>query len=166
MNAPVQTTPVDLNLDVRQRLDDLRTWREIYEQEERALQARVDALNEDNPNDFQVAAQIKSRRLRLLMQLVKWPIEIRADIIQDVGYLRLREHLDRQFRSLSREERLLWLQNFMFLMVPEVQELAEKSRMCSTISPQGNHAASFWVDPLDQVRRRFSIGMHQITCQP
>src|SRR5215208_1756356 len=126
MNAPVQTTLADLNLDVGQRLGDLRTWREIYEQEDRALQARVDALDEENANDFQVAAQIKSRRLRLLMQLVKRPIEIRADIIQDVGYLRLREHLDRQFRLLSREERLLWLQNFMFLMVPEVQELAEK----------------------------------------
>jgi hypothetical protein len=121
-----KTVMADLDLDVRQRLNDLSAWLEQYDREDKALQARVDALSEDNPNDLQLASQIKSRRVRLLMQLVKQPIEIRENVVKEVGYLRLREHLERQLRLLSREDRLRWLQNFMFLLVPDVQELVKK----------------------------------------
>jgi hypothetical protein len=126
MRLVAQTVMVDLNLDVSQRLNDLRVWREQYDREDEILQARIDALNEEDPHDLQVAAQIKSRRVRLLMQLVKQPLEIREDAIDEIGYLRLREHLEHQFRLLSKEDRLLWLQNFMFLLVPDVQQLVKK----------------------------------------
>src|SRR5581483_4105596 len=42
------------------------------------------------------------------------------------GYRLLRQNLARQFASLSKEDRLLWLNNFLFIMTPDLWKLHEK----------------------------------------
>ncbi len=54
------------------------------------------------------------------------PLEITPQTIKQVGYAALRQHLVEQFTQLAPEERLLWLNNFLFIMTPDVRQLNDK----------------------------------------
>lgn len=124
--ANPQAVLVDEELNVRQRLVQLQTWKSNWEQTDNALAQRVRQLENNDRLLAQKAAQIASIRRRLRLRQVKEPIEISPEIIERVGYPVLRRHLVQQFASLSRVERRLWLNNFLFIMTPDLRRLNDK----------------------------------------
>jgi len=121
-----QTVPADTRLDVRQRLDQLAAWQATWEQEDAVLAQRVGQLNPDRWLDLQRGVQIASLRRRLRLQLVQQPLEIAADVVRSVGYTALRQHLVEQFAGLSAAQRQLWLNNFSFIVTPDLRQLNDK----------------------------------------
>ena len=124
--ANPRAVPVDEGLNVGQRLAQLRAWKASWEQADNLLAQRVRQLEDNDRLLAQKAAQIASVRRRLRLQQVKEPIEISPEIIEQVGYPVLRRHLVQQFASLSRAERRLWLNNFLFIMTPDLRRLNDK----------------------------------------
>lgn len=118
----IETTPMTSTFDVRRHIEDLREWRSTWEQEDSLLNERVNMLNPNRPIDMQRAHQIESTRRRLLMGLVKRPIEI----MPQGCFEAMRNNLVNQFAALTKEDRLDWLQNFMFIMTPDLWELDNK----------------------------------------
>lgn len=125
-SVELRTTFVDAHLDVRQRLRNLRQWQAAWEQEETQLLERVNQLDPTNKMDQQKAAQIASFRRRLRMKLVQAPLELCPTAVKHTGYATLRQKLVQQFALLSTEERLLWLNNFLFILTPDLRQLNNK----------------------------------------
>lgn len=117
---------VDEELNVGQRLVQLQAWKANWEQTDNFLAQRVRQLEDNDRLLAQKAVQIASMRRRLRLQQVKEPIEISSGIIERVGYPVLRRRLVQQFASLSRAERRLWLNNFLFIMTPDLRRLNDK----------------------------------------
>jgi hypothetical protein len=113
-------------LDVRQRLAQLQTWYDQWTTEMSALDHRLDALDMDQPSEALRAAQITRWQQRLRHTLVPVPLNIAPDLIEQQGYEAIRQQLRAQFVSLSRDERLQWLTNFLFLLTPDLRRLEEK----------------------------------------
>ncbi len=135
------TIPMGATFNVRQRLEALRAWRVEWEREEGWLKERLDQLDENSPLYKQQAMQIASLRRRLSMKLVQSPIDLSPEGIQQTGYAQLRAHLAQQFAVLSREERLLWLNNFYFILTPDLRQLNDKMtkvRACRSLGQQRN----------------------------
>ncbi len=121
-----QTVTTDTTLDVPQRLEQLRKWHTEWKREDAYLAQLVDQIDDTRKVDIQKGVQIANMRQRIRMKLVWHPIEIAPSILEKAGYNAFRENLQRQFARLSKEERLLWLQNFMFIMTPDLRKLNDK----------------------------------------
>lgn len=119
------TIALDDQIDVRQRLQQLCEWQEEWKKEDRDLAQRVEELSETQLAS-QEGAQIGSMRRRQLLRQVRRPLEISPEKVIKITYPVLREHLVEQFVRLSPEERLLWLNNFLFIMTPDVRQLNDK----------------------------------------
>lgn len=120
-----QVTVLDTSIIVRQRLEELHEWYEDWKRVDNELAQRAKKL-ETTPIDIQKGAQIGNLRKRLLLQQVKRPLEIDPEVVRVVGYPALRQHLVEQFAHLTKEERLFWLRNFMFIMTPDIRRLNDK----------------------------------------
>jgi hypothetical protein len=103
-------------------------------------------LDHSNHFDIQRGAQLAQLQQRLRMKLVQVPLEISPDVIRQVGYEALRQHLVTQFATLSKAERRLWLQNFLFIMTPELRRLNDNLARVQTYRSMGQ-------------RRNFSAGV-------
>ena len=132
-NAPLatdhsdpQTMPLDGPFDVRKRLLDLKTWQDGWAEEDARLARRLQELVPERRDDLQRGVQIASLRRRLNLQLVQQPLEVSASLVRTTGFPALRQHLITQFASLSQAERLLWLNNFLFIMTPDLRQLNDK----------------------------------------
>jgi hypothetical protein len=125
-NPPAPRTATALNLDVRQRLQHLAAWQSEWEQEDAPLLQRLYQLRADRTRDRQQGMQIGSLRRRLRMKLVQQPLEISLEAVKQAGYAGLRQRLVDQFATLSKAERLLWLQNFLFIVTPDLRQLNDK----------------------------------------
>ncbi len=122
-----ETVVTDLNeqLDVRQRLQQLAEWHDEWVRAREQLRQRARDMA-DTLIAAQQAAQMASLERRLRLQQVRIPLEITPQTIKQVGYAALRQHLVEQFTQLAPEERLLWLNNFLFIMTPDVRQLNDK----------------------------------------
>ena len=118
----IVTSVVDEKFDVRKRLARIRELREEWLREDERLKARLRPLNLTKPLDIQRGDQIGIVRQRLKMRLAREPLEISAKVKSQV----IRQNLQEQFVGLSKEDKLLWLDNFIFLMTPDLWELHEK----------------------------------------
>jgi hypothetical protein len=126
-DAPTpQTVPTNDRLDVRHRLVQLKEWQAAWEQEDLRLAQRLHELIPDRRFDLQRGVQIASLRRRLRLHLVRQPLEISASLVRAMGYPALRQHLVTQFAGLSQAERLLWLNNFLFIVTPDLRQLNDK----------------------------------------
>lgn len=132
-NAPLatehsdpQTMPLDGPFDVRKRLLDLKAWQDGWAEEDARLARRLQELVPERRDDLQRGVQIASLRRRLNLQLVRQPLEVSASLVRTTGFPALRQHLITQFASLSQAERLLWLNNFLFIMTPDLRQLNDK----------------------------------------
>ena len=119
------TIALDDQINVRQRLQHLCEWQEEWKKEDRNLAQRIEKL-EDTQLASQEGAQIGSLRRRLLLRQVRRPLEISPEQVKKITYPILRQHLVEQFVQLTPEERLLWLNNFLFIMTPDVRQLNDK----------------------------------------
>lgn len=135
------TIPMDAAFDVRQRLQDLRAWQSEWQREEALLRERLDQLDEANPLHAEQAMQIASLRRRLNMQRVKYPLDLSPELLRHTGYDSLRANLAQQFAALSREDRRLWLNNFYFILTPDLRQLNAKMatvRACRSLGQPRN----------------------------
>lgn len=125
-NPELTTASMSDVLDVRARLANLRAWQDAWEREEAVLAQRAEALDPDNPIEKQRGYQITARLRRLRLMLVKEPIEISLETIKKFGYANLRTLFVEQFATLTVEERKLWLNNYLFILTPDLRELSAK----------------------------------------
>lgn len=119
------TLVVDDQINVRQRLLQLCEWQEEWKKEDGYLAQRIEELS-DTQLASQEGAQIGSLRRRLLLRQVRRPLEISPELVRKIKYPVLRQHLVEQFVKLSPDERLLWLNNFLFIMTPDINLLNDK----------------------------------------
>ena len=120
----IVTSIVDEKFDVRQHLEQLCEWREEWLCEDERLKARLRQLDRNKRMDIQRGDQIGVLRERLKMRIIRKPLEISAKI--NIDYKGIRQNLKEQFVGLSKKDKLLWLDNFIFLMTPDLWELHEK----------------------------------------
>jgi hypothetical protein len=123
----ITTTMIDETFDVRRHLARMQSWKDEWCSEDEQLCARLRSLDPKKPLDKQLGKQIGSFRKRLKMKRVKEPLEIAATSYEsEETYQQLKENLSRQFLSLSKGERLFWLDNFLFILTPDLWKLHAK----------------------------------------
>jgi hypothetical protein len=120
----IVTAIVDEKFDVRLRLTQIGGWKDEWLREDERLKARLRLLDPKKPLDIQRGDQIGFLRKRLKMRRLREPLEVSAKAKGD--YQRIQQNLREQFLGLSKEDKLLWLDNFIFLMTPDLWELHEK----------------------------------------
>lgn len=123
---PLKAAGPETWLDIPGRLAHLAHWKTEWEQEDARLAQRVDQLDPRQPLEAQRAMQIASLRRRLRLRLVRRPLELTPDLVQQAGYEGLRQQVAVQFARLSRAERRLWLNNFLFVVTPDLRHLHDK----------------------------------------
>lgn len=126
MKAPT-ATKLDKPLDVCRRLKDLAKWKKEWKEQDAFLDTQIMAM-EENPSqvDLQKAAEISRLRRRLELQQVRVPFEIPIKTVKEIGYEALYRELVAQYTQRSKADRLLWLNNLLFLLTPELRELKDK----------------------------------------
>jgi hypothetical protein len=121
------TAIVDENFDVYQRLARMRGWQSEYISEDEQLQVRLRQLDGNKSLDVHRAHQIGQLRKILLLKQVREPLEVVMGSDQPRSRLRpVRQNLMYQFASLSKMDRLRWLDNFLFIMTPDLLRLHQK----------------------------------------
>lgn len=141
--------PIDRTLNVAERLTQLARWRMEYKQEDARLVARARTLGHSYI-DEQKATHISELRLRIRMMQVRKPLVIvpkefssLSDAKTDIAAIRA--HLVKQFSRLSTEQKIVWLNNFVFVMTPDLVALLKKVnsvRDYETIGQQRNFLIS------------------------
>ena len=126
MNIP-DILSLDDKVEVAKRLQDLAAWQEEWRVKEAYLDQKIAEIGDSIKEiDIQKSAEIAALRNRLQLQQVRIPLEISPETINALGYLKLRRHMVTQFVQLSQEERLLWLNNFLFILTPDLRKLNDK----------------------------------------
>lgn len=120
------TTRLDPSLDVSRRLADLRTWQAEWQRIDRELEEQLVPLSGNNLLELQQAVHISIVRRRMAMTLVKEPLSIAESVLKHLGVRMIRDLFAQQFASLTKEERLLWLNSFLFFMTADLRKLDDK----------------------------------------
>src|SRR5258706_13675055 len=120
------TLPIDESLDVSRRLANLRTWQAEWQRIDHQLEEQLIPLRGNNLLELQQSVHISNMRRRMEMTLVKQPLSIPESVIRHLGVRALRDQFAQQFARLTREERLLWLNSFLFFMTADLRKLDEK----------------------------------------
>jgi hypothetical protein len=117
---------LDLEMNVSQRLVDLRLWATDWEAEDDRLRQRIENLNPNFRADVLLGSQISSLRRHLACRIVRQPIYLDPARVRGVGLGILRQQLASQYACLSQQDRQLWLTNLFFLLTPTLRALIEK----------------------------------------
>ena len=120
------TAPLDPSLDVSRRIIDLRTWQAEWQRIDRHLEEQVSHLDGDNFLQLQQSVHISNVRRRMAMTLVQQPLSIPEGVLKNLGVHTIRDLFAQQFTSLTKEERLLWLNAFLFFMTADLRKLDDK----------------------------------------
>jgi hypothetical protein len=120
------TVVVNNSVDVRTRIAQLREWKREYEHEDQRLAEQVGQLSDKRHEDINLANQIATMRTRLRLHMVQEPLEISQSTIETIGYTTIRQHLVEQFVGLNEQERIDWMQNFLFIITPMIRQLDDK----------------------------------------
>src|SRR5690348_738433 len=111
--APMTMIPFDESLDVGKRLALLQTWQAEWKRIDRKLEEQLIPLSGNNLLELQQSIHISNARRRMAMTLVKQPLSIPESVLKNLGVRLIREQFAQQFASLTKEERLLWLNSFL-----------------------------------------------------
>ncbi len=114
------------SLDVSRRLANLRTWQAEWQRIDRQLEEQVSRLDGNNLLQLQQSVHISNVRRRMAMILVKEPLSIPESVLKSLGVHAIRDLLAQQFTSFPKEERLLWLNSFLFFMTADLRKLDDK----------------------------------------
>jgi hypothetical protein len=120
------TMPLDPSLDVSRRLTDLQRWQADWQHIDRQLEEQLLQLDGNNLLELQQAVHISNLRRRMAMMLVRQPLSIPEGVLKNLGVEMVRSLFALQFARLTREERLLWLNSFLFFMTADLRKLDEK----------------------------------------
>lgn len=120
------TLPLDESLDVSRRLANLRTWQAEWQRIDHQLEEQLIPLSGNNLLELQQSVHISNVRRRMAMTLVKQPLSIPEIVLKRLGVRVVRSQFAQQFVRLTREERLLWLNSFLFFMTADLRKLDDK----------------------------------------
>ena len=120
------TALLDPSLDVSRRLADLRTWQAEWQRIDHQLEEQLIPLSGNNVLELQQSVQITNVRRRMAMTLVKQPLSIPESVLKHLGVRMIREQFAQQFASRTCEQRLLWLNSFLFFMTADLRKLDDK----------------------------------------
>ena len=120
------TTPLDPSLDVNRRLANLRAWQAEWYQIDRSLEEQLSQFDDTKLHELQQSSHVSNLRRRMEMMLVKEPLTIPEHVLKSLGVRGIREQFAQQFVSLTKEERLLWLNSFLFFMTADLRQLDAK----------------------------------------
>src|SRR6266702_8053966 len=102
-------------------------WQDEWASEDERLRAKLRLRKPDKPLDKQLGRQIGLFRKRSKMMRVREPLEFhKKTIATEEGYRLIRQNLAKQFVSLPKKDQMLWLNNFVFIMTPDLWKLHEK----------------------------------------
>src|SRR5260370_41043067 len=118
--------PLDSSLDVSRHLTDLQTWQTEWQIIDRKLEEQLIPLNGTHLLELQQAVHISNMRRRMAMTLVKQPLSVPESVLKDLGVHQIRDLFAQQFARLTKEERLLWLNSFLFFMTADLRKLDDK----------------------------------------
>ena len=136
----LQILNLDTNVNVAQRLADLRAWAEAWQIEDNQLKQQVELLDPNRRADVLRGSQLSSLRRQLALKITQQPVYLDPDAVRQAGFASLRQHLASQYAYLETTDRFLWLTNLYFLLTPTLRALIEK---------------------LDTIRRYRSIGQQR-----
>src|SRR6266702_4461521 len=123
----IVTAVVDETFDVRRHLARMGVWQDEWASEDERLRAKLRLLKPDKPLDKQLGRQIGLFRKRSKMMRVREPLEFhKKTLATEEGYRLIRQNLAKQFVSLPKKDQMLWLNNFVFIMTPDLWKLHEK----------------------------------------
>lgn len=125
MEQIVDSYLVDEFFNVKERIHLLAQWQHDYLEKDSQLQIRQKKLNPQNKLDKQVGFSIARMRRRIKIFKAPIPLEVESDMDGD-RYFALRSSLHCQFANLTEEERLLWLNNFSFILPRDMKRLFQK----------------------------------------
>lgn len=121
------TTPLsEPSLDVSRRLEDLRTWQAEWQRIDHLLEEQLLSLEGTKLPELQQAVHISNMRRRMEMTLVKTPLTIPETVLTRLGVRQIRDQFVGQFARLTKAERLLWLNSFLFFMTADLRQLDHK----------------------------------------
>ncbi len=123
---PPHVLPLDLDLNVAQRLADLRSWIEAWRSADEGLRQQVASLDPHRRADVLRGSQIASLRRHLAYQVTRQPIALDPEVVRSIGVATLRRYLTSQYAQLTRAERQVWLANLSFLLTPTLRALIDK----------------------------------------
>jgi Bacterial TniB protein len=124
--VPMATIPFDESLDVSRRLANLRMWQAEWQHIDRQLEEQLIPIEGNNLLELQRGIHIANVQRRMAMTLVKDPLSIPESVLKHLGVRTIREQFAQQFAGLSKEERLLWLNSFLFFMTADLRKLDDK----------------------------------------
>jgi hypothetical protein len=122
----ITTPPFDPSLDVNRRLANLRTWQAEWQHIDHELEEQVSHLDGNNLLQLQQSVHLSNVRRRMEMTLVKEPLAVPESVFKHLGVRAVRSQFAQQFAGLTREERLLWLNSFLFFMTADLRKLDNK----------------------------------------
>ena len=119
-------TPFDPSLDVRRRLTDLHRGK--VNGSTLTVRSKSNSWGWTAPNCWSCSrrSHLSNLRRRMEMTLVKTPLTVPESVLKRLGVREVREQFAQQFVSLTREERLLWLNSFLFFMTADLRQLDDK----------------------------------------
>jgi len=120
------TPPLDPSLDVSRRLANLRTWQAEWQRIDQQLEEQLIPIAGNTLLELQQSVHIANLRRRMAMTLVKQPLSIPESVLKNLGVRAVRSQFAQQFARLTRQERLLWLNSFLFFMTADLRKLDEK----------------------------------------
>ena len=122
----ITTTPLDTSMDVRKRLAQLRAWQTEWYQIDRSLEEQLSQFDDTKLHELQQSSHVSNLRRRMEMMLVKEPLTIPEHVLKNLVVRGVRSQLAWQFVSLTKEEKLLWLNSFLFFMTADLRQLDAK----------------------------------------
>src|SRR5260370_8020870 len=123
----IVTAVIDETFDVRRHLARMSVWQDEWASEDEQLRAKLRLLKTNKPLDKQLGRQIGLFRKRLKMMRVREPLAFhKKTLATEEGYRLIRQNLAKQFVSLPKRDQMLWLNNFVFIMTPDLWKLHEK----------------------------------------
>lgn len=112
-------------LDVQHRLEELNRWANKWLVEDRKLEMELFRLG-DSRRDKQKGAQIAYLRNLLGYQIIKAPINLDKEILTKIGYETYKDGLASQFAALSKQQKIAWMNNFLFIRTSDLKSLISK----------------------------------------
>ena len=111
---------------VQTRLQDLYHWRSKYLLTIRNLNNELFTLSEDELINGQLATSIAQLKRLQKMQKIQIPFEIDKNLSDEIGFQLIQEQFNHEYSTFSKDDQLVWLNNLLFVLTPEIKRLYEK----------------------------------------
>lgn len=125
MNKKNTHNPITPEL-VNNRLNNLYHWQSKYLLTLRDLDIELLSLSEDELINGQFAISIAQLKRLNKMELIPIPFEIDKKMNNEIGFEVMLEKFNHEYSTFSKKDQLIWLNNLLFVLTPEIKRLYKK----------------------------------------